>query len=153
MMPSLSDRKEIAKRLRLCALDASCCADIGAYLPHWVGVDRMKDDDNGMSVVTAKEKTASSTLKKLADLIDHPTCEYLPCAHAIWYDDDGEEHEDTKLEALGTSEDACCSSCGYEMVTGDDGWFDYERKEHGNRLIPLFDYCPNCGARVVIEDE
>lgn len=46
-----------------------------------------------------------------------------------------------------------CSVCGYEMVTGDDGWFDYERKEHGNRLIPLFDYCPNCGARVVIEDE
>lgn len=150
-MSSLSDRKEIAKRLRLCALDASCCADIGAYLPHWVGVGRMKDDDSDRSVVPAKEKPASSTLKKLADLID-PTCEYLPCAYATWFDEDGEEYEDTKLEAFGSVENAFCSVCGYEMMTGEDGWFDYERKEHGNRLIPRFNYCPNCGARVVSED-
>lgn len=96
---------------------------------------------------------SKSVMEVLADLIDHPTCEYLPCAHAIWYDDDGEEHEDTKLEALGTSEDTYCSVCGYEMVAGDDGWFDYERKEHGSRLIPLFDYCPNCGSKVVVSED
>ena len=94
----------------------------------------------------------SDVFSRLANLIDS-TCEYLPCAYAIWVDDDGEEHEDTKLEALGTSKDTYCSVCGYEMVAGDDGWFDYEKKEHGNRLIPLFDYCPNCGSRVVSEDD
>lgn len=90
---------------------------------------------------------------RLADLID-PTCEYLPCEYATWFNDGDEvEYEDTKLEALGTSDGACCSSCGYEMMTGGDGWFDYERKEHGNRLIPRFDYCPYCGDRVVVSKD
>ena len=97
-------------------------------------------------------KGDKGVIEVLADLID-PTCEYLPCAYAIWYDDDDEEHEDTKLEAFGTSENTYCSSCGYEMMTGDEGWFDYERKEHGSRLIPLFDYCPNCGSKVVVSED
>lgn len=87
----------------------------------------------------------------LADLID-PTCQYLPCVCASWFDDSDEEHEDTSLEVLGNSENAHCSVCDYEMMTGEEGWFDYERKEHGNRLIPRFNYCPNCGARVVQDD-
>ena len=95
-MPSLSDRKEIAKRLRLCALDASCCADIGAYLPHWVGIGCVKDDDDSQSIVPAKEKTASSTLKKLAALID-PTC----------HDFGGEEGTN------GEGYDFACSACGW----------------------------------------
>lgn len=90
----------------------------------------------------------ATLLDRLADLID-PTCQYLPCVCAAWSDGDDEEHEDTSLEALGNSENAYCTACGYEMMTGEEGWFDYERKEHGNRLIPRFSYCPNCGARVV----
>lgn len=27
-----------------------------------------------------------------------------------------------------------------------------EREEHGNRLIPNFNYCPACGARVVRDE-
>lgn len=95
--------------------------------------------------------TYKPALEHLANLID-PTCKYLPNVHAVWFDDNDEEYEDTSLEALGNSENTYCSVCGYEMMTGEEGWFDYERKEHGNRLIPNFNYCPNCGARVVRED-
>lgn len=90
----------------------------------------------------------ANLFNRLADLID-PTCKYLPNVHTTWFDDNDEEHEDTSLEALGNSENAYCSVCGYEMMTGEEGWFDYEHEEHGNRLIPRFNYCPNCGARVV----
>lgn len=93
----------------------------------------------------------SDVFNRLADLID-PTCKYSPITCATWFDDNDEEHEDTSLEALGNSENAYCSFCGYEMMTGEEGWFDYERKEHGNRLIPLFNYCPDCGARVVRDE-
>lgn len=88
---------------------------------------------------------------RLADLVD-PTCEYLPCACVTWVDDNGEEHEEKNLEEFGYSEGAYCSVCGYEMMTGEEGWFDYKREEHGNRLIPNFNYCPNCDARVVKDD-
>ena len=93
----------------------------------------------------------ANLFNRLAGLID-PTCKYLPITCATWFDDNDEEHEDTSLEALGNSENAYCSFCGSEMMTGEEGWFDYERKEHGNRLIPNFNYCPNCGARVVSQD-
>lgn len=62
------------------------------------------------------------------------------------------EAEEENLEEPGYSENAYCSVCGFEMMTGEEGWFDYERKEHGNRLIPNFNYCPNCGARVVRDE-
>ena len=88
---------------------------------------------------------------RLADLVD-PTCEYLPCACVTWVDDNGEEHEEKNLEEFGYSEGAYCSVCGYEMMTGEECWFDYKREEHGNRLIPNFNYCPNCDARVVKDD-
>lgn len=87
----------------------------------------------------------------LADLID-PTCKYLPIASVTWVDDNDEEHEEENLEEPGYSENAYCSICNYEMMTGEEGWFDYEREEHGNRLIPNFNYCPNCGARVVRDE-
>ena len=93
----------------------------------------------------------ANLFNRLADLID-PTCKYLPNVHAVWFDDNDEEHEDTSLEALKTSENAYCSFCGYEMMAGEEGWFELERDEHGNRLIPLFNYCPDCGARVVRDE-
>lgn len=102
-----------------------------------------------------KESTYDNAIRELfellADLID-PTCQYQPNVHATWFDDNGEELEDTSLEDTANSENAYCSFCGYEMMTGEEGWFDYERKEHGNLLIPNFNYCPNCGARVVRDE-
>lgn len=133
----MTERQEVAARLRQYAGGF----DFGDADPIWYVMKAVFGD--------VHKHEYGELFSRLADLIDHPTCEYLPCAYAIWYDDDGEEHEDTKLEALGTSENTYCSVCGYEMMTGDEGWFDYERKEHGNRLIPRFNYCPSCGARVV----
>lgn len=136
-------REEVAKKLREAAEDIEEVSPYPAIVLNEI-----------TNIIAINEITSyQDFFNRLADLIDHPTCEYLPRAHAIWYDDDGEEHEDTKLEALGTSEDTYCSVCGYEMVAGDDGWFDYERKEHGSRLIPLFDYCPNCGSKVVVSED
>lgn len=138
-MTSREEREEVAKKLRhltpskcvhpnYTSWYTDICAAIGGKKDSWLGI--------------------SALAERLADLID-PTCKYLPITCATWFDDNDEEHEDTSLEALGNSENAYCSFCGYEMMTGEEGWFDYERKEHGNRLIPLFNYCPDCGARVV----
>lgn len=93
----------------------------------------------------------ANLFNRLADLIDS-TCKYLPCVCVTWVDDNDEEHEEENLEEPGYSENAYCSVCGYEMMSGEEGWFDYERKEHGNLLIPNFNYCPNCGARVVRDE-
>ena len=93
----------------------------------------------------------SAVFSSLADLID-PTCEYLPVTCAVWFDDNDEEHVDKHLEAFENAGTAFCSCCGYIVMTGEEGWFDYERKEHGNLLIPNFNYCPSCGARVVQDD-
>lgn len=95
------ERQEVAEKLREAGrdLDGDSTSSIRSAfcaIDHIIGTQ-----DTG--------RTFEPFFNRLADLID-PTCkpcEYLPCAHAIWYDDDGEEHEDTKLEALGTSEDAC----------------------------------------------
>ena len=133
------ERREVAKNLRYLAdLPGGQLENdkqFTAVLKYWVFAD-------------FKRYSYDETLTRLANLID-PTCKYLPCVCATWFDDDDEEHEDTSLEALENSENAYCAVCGYEMMTGEEGWFDYERKEHGNRLIPRFNYCPNCGARVV----
>ena len=93
----------------------------------------------------------SDVFSRLADLID-PTCKYLPVTCATWFDDNDEEHVDKHLEAFENAGTAFCSCCGYIVMTGEEGWFDYKREEHGNRLIPNFNYCPNCGARVVRDD-
>lgn len=136
------ERHEVAKSLRhLADLPGVPLENDGqfvAVLKHWVFSD-------------FKRYSYDETLTRLADLID-PTCKYLPIASVTWVDDNGEEHEEENLEEPGYSENAYCSICNYEMMTGEEGWFDYERKEHGNRLIPNFNYCPNCGARVVRDD-
>lgn len=37
-----------------------------------------------------------------------------------------------------------CSACGYTML---DDWF-YKDK-HTNKIVPDFNYCPNCGRKVI----
>lgn len=131
------NREEVAARLREAGKDNN----------DWsMGVNAafFKIDD----IIGAQYKSYGFFFSRLADLID-PTCKYLPCVCATWVDDSDEEHEEEDLEEPGYSENAYCSICNYEMMTGEEGWFDYERKERGNRLIPNFNYCPHCGARVV----
>lgn len=133
------ERREVAKSLRYLAdLPGGTLENdeqFTAVLKYWVFLD-------------FKRYSYDETLRRVADLID-PTCKYPPCVCVTWVDDNDEEHEEENLEEPGYSENAYCSVCGYEMMTGEEGWFDYERKEHGNLLIPNFNYCPNCGARVV----
>lgn len=134
---AMTNRQEVAEKLRKGGI-ARNEAEAYVLLLHCIGIRPQLPAVN----------TYKPALERLADLID-TTCKYLPNVHVMWFDDNDEEYEDTSLEALGNSENAYCSVCGYEMMTGEEGWFDYEREEHGNRLIPNFNYCPNCGARVV----
>ena len=137
-MLTKEEREAIAKRLHEC----DYLYDNALYqilFGHNVPSDTTFEDDS------------KAILKRLTDLID-PTCQYLPCACVTWVDDNGEEHEEENLEEPGYSENAYCSVCRYEMMTGEEGWFDYKREEHGNRLIPNFNYCPHCGAEVVRDE-
>lgn len=145
----MTNREEVAARLR----------EAGKELDNTF--DKSDDGDEFLAAFIAIDLAIgqpkrspfefSPFFNRLADLID-PTCKYLPCVCVTWVDDNDEEHEEENLEEFGYSENAYCSFCGYEMMTGEEGWFDYERKEHGNLLIPNFNYCPNCGARVVRDE-
>lgn len=74
------------------------------------------------------------------------TCRYVPDVGHSWVDDDDMEHE---TDLAGDDADMHCDRCGYTMVLD---WFDEEEGEHGGwRLTPRFNYCPNCGAKVVKE--
>ena len=136
----MTNRKEVAKKLREGGI-ARNVSEAYVLLLHCIGIRPQLPAVN----------TYKPALERLADLID-PICKYLPCVCVTWVDDNDEEHEEENLEEPGYSENAYCSVCGFEMMTGEEGWFDYERKEHGNRLIPNFNYCPNCGARVVRDE-
>lgn len=135
----MTNREEVAKKLREdgLRLDQS---DMSTIRQAFVAIDK------GVEAPSGRE--FSLLFDRLADLID-PTCKYLPVTCATWFDDNDEEHVDKHLEAFENAGTAFCSCCGYIVMTGEEGWFDYKREEHGNRLIPNFNYCPNCGARVV----
>ena len=144
----MTSREEVAQKLREAARTFDKEYPNGAK--DWLDenaafntVDEIIGTDNNI--------TYAPFFSRLADLID-PICKYPPCVCVTWVDDNGEEHEEENLEEPGYSENAYCSVCGYEMMTGEEGWFDYKHEEHGNRLIPNFNYCPNCGARVVSQD-
>ena len=142
----MTNREEVAKKLREAGerLDKEAPSDLtaAAYTTLFEFLE---------SAGIREGNSYSDVFNRLADLIN-PTCKYLPISSVVWCDESGEEHEEENLEEFGYSENAYCTACGYEMMTGEEGWFDYEREEHGNRLIPNFNYCPNCGARVVRDE-
>lgn len=139
----MTNREEVAKKLREAGeeLDKNAPGDVN-------GAAQSVLFELFEATSVRDSNSYSDAFSRLADLID-PTCEYLPVTCAVWFDDNDEEHADKHLEAFENAGTAFCSCCGYIVMTGEEGWFDYERKEHGNRLIPNFSYCPFCGARVV----
>lgn len=142
----MTSREEVAKKLREAGeeLDKNAPRDVN-------GAAQSVLFELFEATSVRDSNSYSDAFNRLANLID-PTCKYLPCVCVTWVDDNDEEHEEENLEEPGYSENAYCSVCGFEMMTGEEGWFDYERKEHGNLLIPNFNYCPNCGARVVRDE-
>ena len=104
-MASDDERREIAKKLRRTA----------------------NNDLNGLSlqrnlavITEAEDGSWRGVMRRLADLIDLPTCEYVPI---------GEER-------FG------CSVCGYTVE------LDFDVPVTDETPMP-FKHCPNCGARVV----
>lgn len=72
------------------------------------------------------------------------TCRYVTEITDTRFDENGEEIE------TGDPADNCdcfeCSECGFPMMYGDDGWFEMEPPYKAR-----FNFCPNCGARVMSE--
>ena len=107
MRISGEERREIVKKLRYTAND-----DLG-------GLSLQK---NLAAITKAEDGSWRGVMRRLADLIDRPTCRNV-------YD----EHE------MGACENGFkCSKCG-EIVE------DYE----GYRITGTFNYCPKCGREVV----
>lgn len=78
--------------------------------------------------------------------VPQETCTYQPTEYETRFDENDEE-----IETNDPAEDCVafeCSACGFEMMFGDMGWFDYEPP-----YKPYFKFCPNCGARVVMEGQ
>lgn len=75
-------------------------------------------------------------------------CRYGPeFMHSYW-DGDDEEHETDEGDPDGCC--CICDQCGFEMMTGDEGWFDETEGPHGGLLYePKFNFCPNCGRKVI----
>lgn len=74
------------------------------------------------------------------------TCTFYPNETETRFDED-----DNEIETNEPSENCDafeCSACGFPMMFGDMGWFDEEQP-----YKPRFKFCPNCGARVVMEGE
>lgn len=137
----MTSRQQVAKKLR----------EMGQLIDLFEG-DKAANALIALRDVTNEPEGYAPLFDCLANLID-PTSKYLPINCATWFDDNDVEHEDESLEDFDVTENAFCPFCGYEMMTGEEGWFDYEHKEHGNQLIPRFNYCPGCGSRVVCLDE
>lgn len=81
----------------------------------------------------------SDIFSRLADLID-PTCR-------IYYTDTSTNTPDTGYEPDGYYS---CSCCGELDSAFEYMWDDYQASDYEGE--PPFEYCPNCGARVVRDD-
>lgn len=80
-----------------------------------------------------------------------PTCHYFPDVTNTAFDENDNEIETGEAHPDGC--DYSCSNCGNMMLGGDEGgWFDETEGEYGGwDYKPRFNYCPNCGAKVIKE--
>lgn len=107
-----------------------CCYDCN--------LDMAVPSKGGERALRAAEKRAAERWNRRAER----TCRFIP--------EETEEIIDGSGEVEGTEpaygcDGFDCSECGYPMLSDpDNGWFD---AEDGYR--PKFNFCPNCGARVV----
>lgn len=93
----------------------------------WSLRDYAADDLGGMSfqkrlaaVCGVKDASWRGTMRRVADLIDRPTC---------------------RMRFDAVHQDFVCSACGH--------WFDSFQTFDGHGKWSDMRYCPNCGARVV----
>lgn len=83
------------------------------------------------------------------DMVERKTCHFIP--EVTWYyeDENGEEIDTELMSPFDDCGAADCSACGGAMSVGDCGWFNEEEQPNGEiKLIPKFEYCPYCGAKV-----
>ena len=125
MKPTDEERRAVAKRLRdvePVELDGGEFVDCGEVETE-LG---LRSDDGAWYEADA--------VRRLADLIEpepERTCRYVPDA----------SEQDADSDAFG------CTNCGHMMIYDHEiGWFDdYPTYK------PCFNYCPNCGSKVVSE--
>ena len=78
------------------------------------------------------------------------TCHYFPDSMQVAFDENDEEIETGETDSDGC--DYTCDACGFTMLGGEEGWFDEAPGEYGGwDYKARFNYCPNCGAKVVSE--
>lgn len=128
----MSDRTEIANKLRAAGeeLDNDPNASMRDAL---IKIDLIANGSN-------HDYRFSPLFDKLADIID-PTCQ-------IYYTDTSTNTPDTGYEPDGYYS---CSHCGCEF--GDyasEVWDSYQAGYYEGE--PPFEYCPHCGARIIIEE-
>ena len=76
---------------------------------------------------------------------DERVCRYLP-EFRFWYENKSGEEVETEL-AHEENPGYDCDVCGYAMLPE---WFEEEETVPGGwYYTPRFNYCPNCGAKVV----
>ena len=111
--------------------------------------------------VNGIEETDWQTIAdKLNATLGEGTCHYIPDDTGFtWWDENDEEHYEGGSASYECGS-ASCDKCGYEMMVGDDGWFngwdeitewwEEDGSYHkGYVLTPRFKHCPNCGRRVM----
>lgn len=123
----------------------------------WDGAS-FREWPNGTIRFGAKGTTPAQAI---AATVGEGTCHYIPDDTGfVWWDENDEEHYEG-----GSASDECgsasCDKCGYEMMVGDDGWFngwdeitewwEEDGSYHkGYVLTPRFKFCPNCGRRIEV---
>lgn len=84
-------------------------------------------------------------------------CTFEP-EETIYYFQDGARIE-IKHRTNNTDGSCYCSRCNFHMENGPytegyfSEWFSYHKKKDGYSVHPNFNYCPNCGAKVIQSDE
>jgi len=139
MAPTSDERREVAARLRDCIVYAKK-HDLNGDCD--MGSDKCVETRNTLynDIASCIEEygnfnlSAEQVFTRLADLID-PTC------HIVCVDDTYNTPETGHVDEWHYE----CSKCGIELDDNDTDAMDSGAKP--------FDYCPNCGARVVSDDD